>query len=97
MKNLLLAFVITINCASVSYSQKGFLQLEDIWGSRKLSAKTVSGFNSMNNGDHYSNSVYTPIFKIEKYNFKDGKVIETILTENNLVYKGDTINKIIFS
>ena len=75
MKNTLIAIVILICNASPGYSQKGFLKLEDIWASRKLTAKTVSGFNSMNNGEHYSKSVYTPIFKIEKYNFKDGKAI----------------------
>ena len=91
MKSRFLAFVIVIYSTSISYSQKGFLKLEDIMVSRKLSAKTVSGFNSMKNGEHYSKSVYTPIFKIEKYNFKDGKAIETILTENDLVYNGDTI------
>ena len=91
MKNPLLALALSFCCISTSYSQKGFLKLEDIWGSRKLSAKTIGGFNSMNNGEHYSNSVYAPIFKIERYNFKDGKAIETILTENDLVYKGDTI------
>ena len=92
MKNTLIAIVILICNASPGYSQKGFLKLEDIWASRKLTAKTVSGFNSMNNGEHYSKSVYTPIFKIEKYNFKDGKAIETILTKNDLAFKGDTIS-----
>ena len=46
----------------------------------------------MKDGEHYTNTVYTPIFQIVKYAFKDGKAVETILTSNDLIYKGDTIS-----
>ncbi|MFM7017079.1 MAG: S9 family peptidase [Bacteroidota bacterium] len=92
MKKILTVILLALFTQMNSYAQKGFIQLEDIWGSRKLTAKTVSGFNSMNNGEHYTNSVYTPSFQIVKYAFKDGKAIETILTTNDLVFNGDTIS-----
>ena len=92
MKKVFLVLCVLIITFHYSTAQKGFIQLEDIWGSRKLSAKTVGGFNSMKDGEHYTNTVYTPIFQIVKYAFKDGKAVETILTSNDLIYKGDTIS-----
>jgi len=91
MKKIFTILLLLTSTTHNSFSQKGFLQLDDIWNSRKLNAQTVSGFNSMNNGEYYSNSVYAPDFQIVKYAFKDGKALETILTENDLVYNGDTI------
>lgn len=78
-------------------SPKKDLSLEDIWMSPALYPNTISGLNSMNDGEHYttqegdrSNST------IEKYNYKTGKKVATLLSSSDLK---NPINgeKVIFS
>ncbi len=73
-------------------AQEGFLQLTDIWSGRKLIANKVTGFRPMNDGRYYS--------KIEKvgsgqaivqYEFKTGKVMDTVVTSRQLITGKDSL------
>jgi dipeptidyl-peptidase-4 len=71
--------LIGIACFTTSYSQKKDITLEEIWKENQFYPKSVRGFNSMNDGEHYST-----MERIEggqeiiKYKFKSGKKVRTL-------------------
>ena len=77
--NLFICFIISI----YSYAQET-ITLEDIWKDYKFYAKSIKGFKSMKDGEHYStlekgeNNV-----KIHKHNFETGNIISTIMNTND--------------
>jgi hypothetical protein len=74
-------------------AQPGFLQLEDIWASPKLYARSVPGFNAMQDGEHYTNSEeISEGSAIIKYAFKTGKAVDTLLKPSQLITAKDTIS-----
>ena len=86
MKRILLIFTLLISIISFSFAQANAvdtkkISLEDIWTYYKFYPRTVKSFNSMNDGNYYT------ILKkgnIEKYAFKNGKLVTTILSADNL-------------
>lgn len=46
--------VLIISAPHISFAQKKQISLEDIWEKRTFSAKSVPGFNFMNDGEHYT-------------------------------------------
>lgn len=74
-----------------AFSQVKQITLKDIWGSNKFMPKTVSGFNSLKNGTQYTilNSDKNGS-QIEKYDYKTGSKIETILNTSELKPQGYT-------
>jgi dipeptidyl-peptidase 4 len=61
------------------------LKLEDIFGSPKLFAKSVSELRSMKDGEHYSNT--DDKNNIIKYEYKTGKAVDTIAKVETLAFK----------
>lgn len=60
--------------------QGGMIQVEDIFGSSKFFARTIGGFNSMNNDDFYTSTETIDKGKyIIQYSFSTGKAVDTIL------------------
>ena len=53
MKKIFL-LLIGIACFTTTYSQKKDITLEEIWKENQFYPKSVRGFNSMNDGEHYS-------------------------------------------
>lgn len=67
------------------------LTLEEIWGKWEFSSETVSGINSMNDGQHYTSLESTPYGEaIVKYEYKTGKTIDTLLKSKDLKIDKDT-------
>jgi dipeptidyl-peptidase-4 len=67
-----------------SFAQVKQITLKDIWGSAKFSAKTISGFNSLNNGTEYTLiDADKNGSLLEKYDYKTGNKLETILNTGN--------------
>ncbi|MBL7923246.1 MAG: S9 family peptidase [Bacteroidia bacterium] len=88
--SLCLGLILLISNAD---AQQGFLKLEDIWGSPKLFARTAGGFNSMKDGEHYTNTEETQHgTALVKYNFKTGKAVDTLLKASQLISSPDTID-----
>jgi len=86
MKSLIVSLLILF--PFVGYTQIKQLTLKDIWGSNKFNAKTVGGFKSLKNGTQYTIlNTEKEGSLIEKYDYKTGEKIETIL--NTIQLKPD--------
>jgi len=71
--------LIGIACFTSSYSQKKDITLEEIWKENQFYPKSVRGFNSMNDGEHYSTMERVEDGQeIIKYKFKSGKKVRTL-------------------
>ena len=71
--------IICISISIFSFGQKE-VTLEDIWQNYKFYPSGVSGFKSMNNGEHYTTTENTENgIKINKNSFETGEVVETLL------------------
>ena len=74
-----LTLIICISISIFSFGQKE-VTLEDIWQNYKFYPSGVSGFKSMNNGEHYTTTENTENgIKINKNSFETGEVVETLL------------------
>lgn len=75
-----ISILLLVLIANALFAQNKKITVEDIWATQKFSAKTVSGFTSMNDG-----LTYTVLeqdkegSKINKYDYKEGKLLETII------------------
>lgn len=82
MKKTLILFI----CIFISldiFSQKQ-ITLEDIWLNYEFYPNGVSGFKSMNDGEHYTTSEKTESgIKIYKNSFETGEIIETIMDSDD--------------
>ncbi len=95
MKKLVFSFLILFigvysvvaqgNVPAINSTKK--IGLEDIWKYYRFYPNTVSGFRSMNDGNNY-----TILNKgnIEKYSYKSGKLIETIIEAGQLIPEGSS-------
>jgi dipeptidyl-peptidase 4 len=111
LKNLFI--IVFILLFGNSYPQGQLLKPEDIWSSSQFVARKVSGLESMKDGIHYTNTSDDEKNKttdILIYEYKSGKVIDTLVRGVNLVPGGsskpidfsdyklsDDENKIIFT
>ena len=67
---LLLCFLLI----TPSFAQKRDITLEDLWKNYTFYPSYIDGFNSMNDGEHYSTMEKTDAGQeINKYQFKNGK------------------------
>ena len=61
------------------FAQKRDITLEDLWKNYTFYPSYIDGFNSMNDGEHYSTMEKTDAGQeINKYQFKNGKKIRTL-------------------
>ncbi|CAI8245256.1 MAG: Dipeptidyl aminopeptidase 4 [Cryomorphaceae bacterium] len=61
------------------FSQKRDITLDDLWKNYAFYPKSMGGFNSMNDGEHYSTIEKTEDGQeIIKYRFKNGKKVRTL-------------------
>lgn len=70
------------------------ISLEDIWKNGTFSQKSVSGFNSMNDGKHYTSFWQNPLTKknyVLVYEYASGKVSDTLVREQDLIVDGKNI------
>ena len=78
MKKLLTLLLATLLISPV-FSQKRDITLDDLWKNYAFYPSYIGGFNSMNDGEHYSTLEKTDDGQeIIKYKFKDGKKVRTL-------------------
>jgi len=68
--------------------EKKILTFDDIFKSRKFSSKSVSGLQSMKDGEYFSQVKKD---SLNLYEYLTGKYITTIITSNKLIPEGDTV------
>lgn len=80
MKKLSLVFAALFFCCGLVAQE---ITLEDIWVKGTFRAKSIAGIRSMNNGENYC--ILTSE-GIEKYSYKDGKKVETLVSFSDLKF-----------
>lgn len=69
------------------FAQTKQITLEDIWQKGTFSPRYVSGFNFLNDGQHYTKQEYNrakSVHQIIKYDLKSGKKVETVFDGEDL-------------
>ncbi|MEE2930897.1 MAG: S9 family peptidase [Bacteroidota bacterium] len=95
MKRLTILITLLL-ITSYVYTQEKNLTLEEIWKEWKFTPNNIKGFNSMNDGEHYSTMEKNKDGQtINKYAFKNGKKIKTFFNSSN--FKIEQINKYYFN
>ena len=85
IKTLTLSFCVFIS--SITLGQKQ-VTLEDIWLNYEFYPSGVTGFKSMNDGEHYTTTKETENrIKIFKNSFETGKIVDTIMDSDDLRLK----------
>ncbi len=83
MKRLTILITLLL-ITSYAYTQEKNLTLEEIWKEWKFTPNNIKGFNSMNDGEHYSTIEKNKDGQtINKYAFKNGKKIKTFFNSSN--------------
>jgi dipeptidyl-peptidase-4 len=75
MKRFFWLFIVTILTTPMFAQEAATITVEDIYASRKLSAKRVPGFNFLNDGKHYTRLEGT---KINQYDLTTGEMVATL-------------------
>ncbi|OUV69920.1 MAG: S9 family peptidase [Flavobacteriales bacterium TMED123] len=89
---VLIGFVLISSC----FAQKIDITLEDLWKNYAFYPKYISGFNSMNDGEHYSTMEKADEGQaIIKYKFKSGNKVRTLFKSTD--FDIPKINSYIFS
>ena len=84
MMQKLLTLIICCLLTLPAHSQNRDIKLEDLWKKYLFFPKTVGGFKSMNDGEHYTTIIKeNNSQKIIKYRFKDGKRVKAIFSTDN--------------
>ena len=86
-----IACLFTICLLSVNAFGQEPITLEDIWKSRELSPKYVSGVKSMNDGLHYTSLVRSKGLHVVKYAYASGEAVDTLVSSGNLTFNGAKI------
>ena len=81
-----IACLFTICLLSVNAFGQEPITLEDIWKSRELSPKYVSGVRSMDDGLHYTSLVRTKGLHVVKYAYASGEAVDTLVSSGNLTF-----------
>jgi dipeptidyl-peptidase-4 len=84
MKNKSLLAFLLISSAIFAQVDKKDITLNDIWKDNTFKAETVSGIESMKDGLHYTTYSDGAILR---YEYKSGKLIDTVVTEKGLGQK----------
>ncbi|MFN7013975.1 MAG: DPP IV N-terminal domain-containing protein, partial [Bacteroidia bacterium] len=90
MQRFIALFIISaIAHFTIAQQAKKELKMEDIWASRIFASNTVTGINSMNDGEHYTTLEYKEDGPyLQQYTFKTGKLVKTLLSPNDLKFDG---------
>ena len=92
----LLTLLLSLLFITPTFAQKRNITLEDLWQNYSFYPKNIGGFNSMNDGEHYST-----MEKIEdgqqiiKYKFRSGEKVRTLF--NSTDFDIPKINSYTFS
>jgi dipeptidyl-peptidase-4 len=78
----LCAFAVVTLCAFAFKTSAQNITLEDIWSKGTFSTKSVSGFNSMKDGNYYSTQDEND--NIIRYNFATGAAVDTLLKSSDI-------------
>ncbi|MFN3446196.1 MAG: DPP IV N-terminal domain-containing protein, partial [Bacteroidia bacterium] len=84
MKKILILCALCASAFNIVTAQE--ITLEDIWTKGTFNAKGVAGFNSMNDGRHYS--AQDKFENIIRYTFSDGNIVDTILRKADVNING---------
>lgn len=77
----LLTFLLAVLIITPAFAQKRDITLEDLWQNYTFYPTYIGGFNSMNDGEHYSTMEKSEKGqKIIKHRFKDGKKVRTLFS-----------------
>ncbi len=93
MKKMLLLLT-SVWMSFLTTAQDSLLTVDDIFGRRLFTARMVTGFKSMNNGIHYTLSKMNDMTRtsdILRYEYKTGKLIDTILQGVSLIWNGQPL------
>jgi dipeptidyl-peptidase-4 len=72
---------------NVALAQTKNIALEDIWLKYKFYPKTISGFNSMNDGEYYT---IIDQGNLDQYSYRTGKLVKTLIDAGDLILKGSS-------
>jgi len=79
----LLTLLLAILFITPTFAQKRDITLEDLWQNYTFYPSYIGGFNSMNDGEHYSTMERTDEGQeILKHKFKDGKKVRTLFSSS---------------
>ena len=87
-RNLLFSLFLIVGTISASAQEKKNFELEDLYMRSTFSTKGVRGMNSMKDGKTYG-SFEKGALNI--YNYKTGKLVNTLFSINDLVLPGDSL------
>ena len=77
----LLTLLLAILIITPTFAQKRDITLDDLWQNYTFYPSYIGGFNSMNDGEHYSTMEKTEKGQeIIKHQFKDGKKVRTLFS-----------------
>jgi dipeptidyl-peptidase-4 len=77
----LLTLLLAILIITPTFAQKRDITLDDLWQNYTFYPSYIGGFNSMNDGEHYSTMEKTENGQeIIKHQFKDGKKVRTLFS-----------------
>ena len=77
----LLTLLLAILIITPTFAQKRDITLDDLWQNYTFYPSHIGGFNSMNDGEHYSTMEKTEKGQeIIKHQFKDGKKVRTLFS-----------------
>lgn len=88
VKYLLISLFLAVGTFSATAQEKKNFELEDLYMRSTFSTKGVRGMNSMKDGKTYG-SFEKGALNI--YNYKTGKLVNTLFSINDLVLPGDTL------
>jgi len=85
-KFFLMSFMLFV-IGNVALAQTKNIALEDIWLKYKFYPKTISGFNSMNDGEYYT---IIDQGNLDQYSYRTGKLVKTLIDAGDLILKGSS-------
>ena len=85
MKKFLLLSIMLFIAGNIVLAQSKQIELEDIWLRYKFYPKTISGFNSMSNGEFYT---VVDQGNLDQYSYRSGKLVKTLIDAGDLIPKG---------
>jgi len=85
MKKIFLMSIMLFVIGNIAIAQTKNIELEDIWLKYKFYPKTISGFNSLNNGEYYT---VIDQGNLDQYSYRTGKLVKTLIDAGDLILKG---------
>jgi len=85
MKKFITLSIMLLFIANLSIAQSNKISIEDIWLKFKFYPKTISGFNSMNNGEYYTVIDHG---NLDQYSYRTGKLVKTLIDAGDMIALG---------